>query len=68
MGNRPEIDMLFNQLIEASLAAQFGNIRSVKELASVANQTLSGIEIVRIIKKEQIEFQIILLSGCISIS
>lgn len=35
---RPGIDMLFNQFNEESPAAQFGNIRSVKELASVANQ------------------------------
>jgi len=35
---RPAIDMLFNQFDEESPNAQFGNIRSVKELASVANQ------------------------------
>ncbi|MFT3935852.1 MAG: glycosyl hydrolase [Chitinophagaceae bacterium] len=35
---RPGIDMLFNQFDEYSNNAQFGNIRSVKELASVANQ------------------------------
>jgi alpha-L-rhamnosidase len=35
---RPGIDMLFNQFDEESPNAQFGNIRSVKELASVANQ------------------------------
>ncbi len=35
---RPGIDMLFNQFNEYSHEAQFGNIRSVKELASVANQ------------------------------
>lgn len=35
---RPAIDMLFNQFDEISPNAQFGNIRSVKELASVANQ------------------------------
>ncbi|HEV3250296.1 MAG TPA: glycosyl hydrolase, partial [Puia sp.] len=35
---RPGIDMLFNQFDEVSPNAQFGNIRSVKELASVANQ------------------------------
>ncbi|GAA4799386.1 alpha-L-rhamnosidase [Olivibacter ginsenosidimutans] len=35
---RPAIDMLFNQFDEKSPNAQFGNIRSVKELASVANQ------------------------------
>ncbi|MFZ1288859.1 MAG: glycosyl hydrolase [Melioribacteraceae bacterium] len=34
----PGIDMLFNQFDEVSNRAQFGNIRSVKELASVANQ------------------------------
>ncbi|MBI4908776.1 MAG: hypothetical protein HY820_34465 [Acidobacteria bacterium] len=33
----PGIDMLFNQFRE-DVSAQFGNIRSVKELASVANQ------------------------------
>ncbi|KAA6315963.1 hypothetical protein EZS27_033659, partial [termite gut metagenome] len=31
-------DMLFNQFNETSPQAQFGNIRSVKELSSVANQ------------------------------
>ncbi len=35
---QPGIDMLFNQFDETSPNAQFGNIRSVKELASVANQ------------------------------
>ncbi len=35
---RPGIDMLFNQFDENNMNAQFGNIRSVKELASVANQ------------------------------
>jgi len=35
---RPGIDMLFNQFNETSPGAQFGNIRSVKELASVSNQ------------------------------
>jgi hypothetical protein len=35
---QPGIDMLFNQFDEKSPNAQFGNIRSVKELASVANQ------------------------------
>ncbi|MGN6298137.1 MAG: glycosyl hydrolase [Ginsengibacter sp.] len=35
---QPGIDMLFNQFDESSPNAQFGNIRSVKELASVANQ------------------------------
>jgi len=35
---RPAIDMLFNQFDEESPNAQFGNIRAVKELASVANQ------------------------------
>ncbi len=34
----PGIDMLFNQFDEKSNTAQFGNIRAVKELASVANQ------------------------------
>ena len=34
----PGIDMLFNQFNETSPNAQFGNIRSVKELSSVANQ------------------------------
>jgi hypothetical protein len=35
----PAIDMLFNQFNDSSSKAQFGNVRSVKELASVANQT-----------------------------
>lgn len=35
---QPGIDMLFNQFDEGSPHAQFGNIRSVRELASVANQ------------------------------
>lgn len=35
---QPGIDMLFNQFNENSPNAQFGNIRAVKELASVANQ------------------------------
>ncbi len=35
---QPGIDMLFNQFDEKSPHAEFGNIRSVKELASVANQ------------------------------
>jgi hypothetical protein len=35
----PAIDMLFNQYNDSSCRAQFGNVRSVKELASVANQT-----------------------------
>ncbi|MES1224854.1 MAG: glycosyl hydrolase, partial [Bacteroidota bacterium] len=35
---RPGIDMLFNQFNEDDVNAQFGNIRSVKELSSVANQ------------------------------
>jgi hypothetical protein len=35
---RPGIDMLFNQFNEVSTGAQFGNVRSVKELASVSNQ------------------------------
>lgn len=34
----PAIDMLFNQFNEESPRAQFGNIRAVKELRSVANQ------------------------------
>ena len=34
----PGIDMLFNQWDEESPQAQFGNVRSVKELRSVANQ------------------------------
>ncbi|MGD0340183.1 MAG: glycosyl hydrolase [Bacteroidales bacterium] len=36
---QPAIDMLFNQFNDSSVNAQFGNTRSVKELASVANQT-----------------------------
>ena len=35
----PAIDMLFNQWDDSSAKAQFGNVRSVKELASAANQT-----------------------------
>jgi hypothetical protein len=35
---RPGIDMLFNQFNENDVNGQFGNIRSVKELSSVANQ------------------------------
>jgi hypothetical protein len=35
---RPAVDMLFNQFDESSPNAQFGNIRAIKELASVANQ------------------------------
>ena len=35
---RPGIDMLFNQFDEESVNAQFGNVRAVKELSSVANQ------------------------------
>ena len=35
----PAIDMLFNQWDDSTTKAQFGNIRSVKELASAANQT-----------------------------
>ena len=35
----PAIDMLFNQFNDSSANAQFGNVRSVKELASAANQT-----------------------------
>lgn len=34
----PGIDMLFNQFNEVSPQAQFGNVRSVKEVRSVANQ------------------------------
>ncbi|MDR1675393.1 MAG: hypothetical protein LBR86_02840, partial [Tannerella sp.] len=34
----PGIDMLFNQYNDVSPQAQFGNIRAVKELSSVANQ------------------------------
>ncbi len=34
----PAIDMLFNRFDEVSPNAQFGNIRSVKELSSAANQ------------------------------
>lgn len=34
----PAIDMLFNQFNEESPYAQFGNVRAVKELSSVANQ------------------------------
>ncbi len=34
----PGIDMLFNQFNETDVDAQFGNARSVRELASVANQ------------------------------
>jgi alpha-L-rhamnosidase len=36
---QPAIDMLFNQFEDSTPRAQFGNIRSVKELASAANQT-----------------------------
>ncbi len=35
----PAIDMLFNQFNDSSVRAQFGNVRSVKELASAANQS-----------------------------
>jgi len=35
----PAIDMLFNQWDDSTVKAQFGNVRSVKELASAANQT-----------------------------
>jgi hypothetical protein len=35
----PAIDMLFNQWNDSTPNAQFGNIRSIKELASAANQT-----------------------------
>ena len=34
----PSIDMLFNQFDDVSPNAQFGNVRAVKELSSVANQ------------------------------
>jgi hypothetical protein len=34
----PAIDMLFNQFNDSVPGAQFGNVRSVKELASAANQ------------------------------
>jgi len=34
----PAIDMLFNQFNDAHPQAQFGNVRAVKELSSVANQ------------------------------
>lgn len=34
----PAIDMLFNQYDDSHPQAQFGNVRSVKELSSVANQ------------------------------
>ena len=34
----PGIDMLFNQFNDSHPQAQFGNVRSVKELSSVANQ------------------------------
>ncbi len=34
----PAIDMLFNQYNDSASRAQFGNIRSVRELSSVANQ------------------------------
>ena len=34
----PGIDMLFNQYNDEACKAQFGNVRSVKELRSVANQ------------------------------
>jgi len=36
---RPAIDLLMNTYNDNSAGAQFGNVRSVKELASVANQT-----------------------------
>ena len=35
----PAIDMLFNRFNEESCGAQFGNVRSVKEVSSIANQT-----------------------------
>lgn len=34
----PGVDALFNQFNEKSTSAQFGNVRSLKELSSVANQ------------------------------
>lgn len=34
----PAVDMLFNQFDEVSPTAQFGNVRAIKELRSVANQ------------------------------
>lgn len=34
----PAVDMLFNQFNETSPQAQFGNVRAIKELRSVANQ------------------------------
>ena len=34
----PAIDMLFNQYDDSHPQAQFGNVRSVKELSSVANR------------------------------
>ncbi|MDR1496932.1 MAG: hypothetical protein LBS59_00755 [Puniceicoccales bacterium] len=36
---RPAIDLLMNQYNDSSAGAQFGNVRSVKELSSAANQT-----------------------------
>jgi hypothetical protein len=36
---QPAIDLLFNRYDDVSPQAQFGNIRAVKELSSVANQT-----------------------------
>ncbi|MDR2675345.1 MAG: hypothetical protein LBC18_10925 [Opitutaceae bacterium] len=36
---RPAIDLLMNQYNDASASAHFGNMRSVKELSSAANQT-----------------------------
>ena len=35
----PGVDMLFNQFNEGHPQAQFGNVRAIKELRSVANQT-----------------------------
>lgn len=35
----PAVDMLFNQWNDSTPRAQFGNVRSIKELASAANQT-----------------------------
>ena len=34
----PAVDMLFNQWDDSTTKAQFGNVRSIKELASAANQ------------------------------
>ena len=35
----PAVDMLFNQWDDSTTKGQFGNVRSIKELASAANQT-----------------------------